>query len=88
MSQQYKVQETVEVSDSTEAAPPPVSATLEAPEITNLVFVEEDESASGGSGASAYNQDRALRCMPERGQDLLPEDQQGSGLLSLQHSKD
>jgi hypothetical protein len=88
MSQQHKVQETVEVSDSTEAAPPPVSATLKAPELTNLVFVEEEESASGSSSASAYHQCGALRHVPERGQDLLPEDQQGSRLLPLQHSQD
>jgi hypothetical protein len=54
MSQQRKVQETIEVSDSTEAALPLVSATLEAPELTNLEFVEEEESASRGSSASAY----------------------------------
>jgi hypothetical protein len=55
MSQQCKVQETVEVSNSTEAAPPPVSAILESPELTNLEFVEEEESTSSGSGAGAYH---------------------------------
>jgi hypothetical protein len=59
-SQQHKVQETVEVSNSTEAALPLVSATLEAPELTNLAFVEEEESASGSSGASVHNQLGAL----------------------------
>jgi hypothetical protein len=87
-SQQCKVQETVEVSDSTEVALPPVSATLEAPELTNLESVEEEESTSSGSGASTYHSRRALRCVPERGQDLLLENQQGSGLLPLQHGQD
>jgi hypothetical protein len=54
-SQQCKVQETVEVSDSTEVAPPLVTATLEAPVCTNLEFVEEEESTSGSSVAGAYD---------------------------------